>query len=102
MCWHLISNLICKTLLDIEIEKQKYGLKHGIITRPSEAEIVVMAEENFWYQIEQKGLCNHVMKHERVQTALRVFTYYCIDIYNKQHSRDNINTINNFMRNIWL
>ena len=71
---NLISNLTGKTLSDTEIEILKYGLKHGIATRPSEEEMIVKTE-NIWDQIEQKGLCNHFLKQERVKTALRAFTY---------------------------
>ena len=84
---NLISNLTGKMLSDTEIEILKYGLKHGIATRPSEVEMIVIAE-NIWDQIEQKGLCNHLMKRERVKTALRAFTYSYIDIYDKQYSHD--------------
>ena len=84
---NLISNLTGKTLSDTEIEILKYGLKHGIATRPSEVEMIVITE-NIWDQIEQKGLCNHFVKRERVKTALRAFTYSYIDIYDKQYSHD--------------
>ena len=68
---NLISNLTGKTLSDTEIEILKYGLE------------MVYGFENIWDQIEQKGLCNHFMKRERVKTALRAFTYSFIDIYDK-------------------
>ena len=84
---NLIRNLTVKTLSDTETEIRKYSLKHGIATRPSQEEIIVIAE-NIWDQIEQKGLCNHFMKRERVKTALRAFTYSYIDIYDKQYSHD--------------
>ena len=84
---NLISNLTGKTLSDTGIEILKYDLKHGIATRPSEEEMIVIAE-NTWDQIGQKGLCNHLMKRERVKTALRAFTYSYIDIYDKQYSHD--------------
>ena len=58
---NLIRNLTVKTLSDTETEIRKYSLKHGIATRPSQEEIIVIAE-NIWDQIEQKGLCNHFMK----------------------------------------
>ena len=79
---NLVNNLTGKTLADTEIEILKYGLKYGITTRPSEVELIVIAE-NIWDQIEQKGLCNHFMKRESVKTALRAFTYSYIDIYDE-------------------
>ena len=84
---NLISNLTGKTLSDTETEILKYGLKHSIATRPSEEEMIVIAE-NIWDQIEQKGFCNHFMKRERVKTALGAFTYSYIDIYDEQYSHD--------------
>ena len=84
---NLISNLTGKTLSDTETETLKYGLKHGIATHPSEIEMIAIAE-NIWYKIDQKGLCNHFMKQERVKTTLRIITYSYVDIYNKQYSHD--------------
>ena len=53
----------------------------------NEVEMIVIAE-NIKDQIEQKGLCNHFMKRERVKTALKAFTYSYIDISDKQYSHD--------------
>ena len=72
---------------DTEIEILKYSLKHGIATRPSEVEMIVIAE-NMWDQIEQKGLSNHFMKRKRLKTALSAFTYSYTYIYDKQYSHD--------------
>ena len=84
---NLISSLIGKLLSDTEIGILKYRLKHAIATLPSEVEMIVIAE-NIWDQIEQKELCNHFMRWERVETALRAFTYFHIDIYDKQYYHD--------------
>ena len=43
----LTTNLTGRILSDIEVEILKCGLKHRIATRPSEPEIVVIAE-NIW------------------------------------------------------
>ena len=43
----LITNLIGRILSDIEVEILKCGVKHGIATRPSESEMLVIAE-NIW------------------------------------------------------
>ena len=48
---NLISNLTDKTLSDTETEILKYGFKHGIATRPSEVEMIVISE-NIRDQIE--------------------------------------------------
>ena len=74
-------------LSDTEIGILKYRLKHAITTLSSEVEMIVIAE-NIWDQIEQKELCNHFMRWERVETALRAFTYFHIDIYDKQYYHD--------------
>ena len=49
---------------------------------------MIVIAENIWDQIEQKGLCNHFMKRERVKTALRAFIYSYLGIYDKQYSHD--------------
>ena len=51
--------------------------------RPSEPEMVVIAE-NIWEKIERNGLCENLMKKERVKTALRAFTYSYIEIFDTQ------------------
>ena len=45
----LINNLTGRILSDVGIEILKYGLKHRILARPSEAEITVIVE-NIWDQ----------------------------------------------------
>ena len=50
--------------------------------------LMIIVAENIWNQIEQKELCYHFMKQERVKTALRAFTYSYVDIYDKQYSHD--------------
>ena len=67
-------------------ERQNKRL-HGLIMEKNEVEMIVIAE-NIKDQIEQKGLCNHFMKRERVKTALKAFTYSYIDISDKQYSHD--------------
>ena len=62
----LINNLTGRILSDIGVEILKYGLKHRILTRPSEAEITVIVE-NIWDQIEHNDLCENLMKKERVK-----------------------------------
>lgn len=62
------------------MEILKYGLKHGIATLSSEVEIIVIAK-NIYDQTEQKILCTNFMKREIVNSALKPFTYSCIDFY---------------------
>ena len=70
-----------------EVEILKCGLKHGIATRPTEPEMMVIAE-NIWDQIENNSLCENLMKKERVKTALRAFTYSDVDIFDTQFLHD--------------
>ena len=53
---NLISNLTGKALSDTEIEILNYGLKHGITARPSQIEMIVIAE-TIWDEIEKKKVC---------------------------------------------
>ena len=43
----LITNLNGRILSDVEVEILKCGVKYGIATRPSESEMLVIAE-NIW------------------------------------------------------
>ena len=70
-----------------EVEIIKCGLINGIATRPSEPEMMVIAE-NIWDQIENNSLCENLMKKERVKTALRAFTYSDVDIFDTQFLHD--------------
>ena len=83
----LITNLTKRIRSDVAVEILKCGLKHGMATRPSETEIIVIVE-NIWDQIEHNGLCENLKKKERVKTALRAFTYSCVDIFDKQFLHD--------------
>ena len=84
----LITNLSGRILSDIEVEILKCGLIHGIATRPSEPEMMVIAE-NIWDQIENNGLCENLMKKERGKTALHAFTYSHVDIFDMQFLHKN-------------
>ena len=83
----LITNLTDRILLDVKVEILKCGLKHGIATRPSEPEMMVIAE-NIWDQIERNGLCVNMKKKGSVKTALRAFTYSYVDIFDTQFLHD--------------
>ena len=62
-------NLTGRILSDDEAETLKCGLEHEIATRPIEKELVVIVE-NIWDQIEHNGLCENLMKKERLKTAI--------------------------------
>ena len=83
----MITNLTGRILSDTEVEILKCGLKHGIATRPSESDMMIIAE-NIWNQIENNGLCENCMKKERVKNALCAFTYSYVDIFDTQFLHD--------------
>ena len=63
----MITKLTSKVLSDFEAETIQCGLKHGIATRPSEPERMVIAG-NIWHQIELNDLYENLMKKERLKT----------------------------------
>ena len=63
----MISKLTGRVLSDFEPETIQCGLKHGIATRPSEPERMVIVG-NIWHQIEYNDLYENLMKKERVKT----------------------------------
>ena len=64
---NLITKLTGRVLSDFEPETIECGLKHGIATRPSEPERMVIVG-NIWHQIEYDDLYENLMKKERVKT----------------------------------
>ena len=63
----MITKLTGRVLSDFEPETIECGLKHGIATRPSEPERMVIVG-NIWHQIEYDDLYENLMKKERVKT----------------------------------
>ena len=63
----MITKLTGRVLSDFEPETIECGLKHGIATRPSEPERMVIVG-NIWHQIEYNDLYENLMKKERVKT----------------------------------
>ena len=49
---------------------------------------MVVITENIWDQIENNGLCENLMKKERVKTVLGAFTYSYVDIFDTQFLHD--------------
>ena len=71
----ITTNLTDKELTESEASVIKYSLKHGLLTRPKESEMVVIVED-IWDHILQNDVLkeDHISKH-RLQTALKAFTY---------------------------
>ncbi|XP_066913068.1 uncharacterized protein [Clytia hemisphaerica] len=76
----IITNLTDFELTETEIEVLRLGLKHGVLLRPKESEMIVIAED-IWYQINRKNaLQDKYFSKHRVQTALKSFTYNYLDL----------------------
>ncbi|XP_066930298.1 uncharacterized protein [Clytia hemisphaerica] len=68
---NIITNLTNFELTETEIEVLRLGLKHGVLLRPKESEMIVIAED-IWYQINRKNaLQDKYFSKHRVQTALK-------------------------------
>ena len=69
----IITNLTNITLTQDEISVLELGLKHGVLPRPKEPEMITIAE-NVWEQIQKHNILkdNHISK-VRAQTALKSF-----------------------------
>ena len=93
-----ITNLTDMELTESELSVLKYGLKHRLLTRPKESEMVAIAE-NISDQVSRNDVLkeNHISKH-RLQIALKAFTYNCLDIDYKEF--DFVQTRNNTTRNL--
>ena len=69
----IITNLTNITLTQDEISVLELGLKHGVLLRPKEPEMIAIAK-NVWEQIQKHNILkdNHISK-VRAQTALKLF-----------------------------
>ena len=70
----IITNLSNVELNEDEIRVLKVGLKHDLLIRPRENEMVVR-NKNFYDQISKQNILkdDHICRH-RAQTALKAFT----------------------------
>ena len=85
----IITNLPNNNLKPDEISVLELVLKHGVLLRPKEPEMIAIVE-NLWEQIEKHNISkdDHITK-VRAQTALKLFTYNCLDLDIKQYFSDN-------------
>ena len=85
----IITNLTNITLTQGEISVLELGLKHGILLRTKEPEMIAIVE-NVWEQIQKHNILkdDHISK-VRAETALRLFTCNYLDLDIKQHFLDN-------------
>ena len=85
----IITNLSNITFTQDEISVLELGLKHGVLLRPKEPEMIAIAE-NAWKQIEKHNtLKDNDISKVRAQTTLKSFTYNCLNLDIKQYISDN-------------
>ena len=85
----IIKNLTNIALTQDNISVLELALKHGVLLRPKNSDMIAIAE-NVWEQIENHNILkdNHISK-VRAQTALKSFTYNCFDLDIKHYISDN-------------
>ena len=80
----IIANLSNDELNEDEISVLKVRVKHDLLIRPRESEMVVIMEDVYDQILKQNILKDeHIYKH-REQTALKEFTYNYLDLNVKQ------------------
>ena len=84
----MITNLTKFELTEDALEFINFGLKHDILLRPKESEMVA-AMEYVWEQTDNNNILKENRKSEqRVQTALRAFTGNYLDLESKDYRLD--------------
>ena len=77
---NVITNLTDFELSEEEIELLQLGLKHGILIRPKESEMIAVMEDVYDQLVRQKAFTDHHIAKHRVQTALKSCTYNYLDL----------------------
>ena len=76
----VVTNLSSHDLSNEELSILKFGLKHGLATRPNESDILSYAED-IWEQIEKANICRSEMYSKaKIKNALRGFAFNLINI----------------------
>ena len=84
----IITNLSNVELNEDNICVLKVGLKHGLLIRQRESEMIVIMEDVYDQILKQNILKDdHIYRH-RAQTALKAFTYNYLDLDVKQLFND--------------
>ena len=100
----MITNITRFELTEDEALVFNLGLKHGVLSRPKESEMVATVEY-FWEQIENNNIPkdNHMTK-QRVQTALRAFikNYLNFESLDYYLERKWMNIIQNFREKVMI
>ena len=84
----LITNLTKVTLLNNEIEILKHGLKHGLVIRPEELEMIVIMEDIYEQILRHNSIIDSYISQERFKTTLSAFTFDYLDIDDKHYIHD--------------
>ena len=85
----IITKLKKINLSNDEISVVELGLKHGVLMRPKEPEIIAIVE-NVWEQIQNHGILkNDPISKVRAKTALKYFAYNYLDLDVTQFISDN-------------
>ena len=91
----IVTNLANFELSADEVSVLRLDLKHGLLVRPKESEMIAVVED-VWNQIIQRNalIDKHFAKHH-IQTALKSFIYSYLDLDSKQflNGQKHINTI---------
>ena len=99
----MITNLTRFELTDDEVVLN-FGLKHVVLSRPKESEMVATMEY-VWEQIDNNNILkeNHMTK-QRVKTALSAFTYNYLDLEPKDYhlDRKRMNVIQNLREKVMI
>ena len=81
----LITNLTNVTLLNSKIEIFKYGLKHGLATRPKESEMIVIMEDIYEQILQHNAIKDNYISKETLKTTLKAFAFNYLDIDDKRY-----------------
>ena len=76
----VITNLTDTILSNYVIEILKYGLKHGVLIRPKESEMIVIMEDIYDQIMEHNVVKDNYISTEQLKTTLRAFTFNNLDI----------------------
>ena len=76
----LITNLTNTDLTDEEVLILHFGLKHGLLLRPKEPEMIAVMEDVWNHISRQDILKDNRISKSRLQTALKAFTNNYLDI----------------------
>ena len=75
-----ITSLSDVELGNEEVSLRKLGLKHGLLIRPKESEMITIMDDTYNKIVRQNVMKDDNISKHRIQTALKSFTYTCLDL----------------------